>query len=60
MEAHEKRLYRKRKALFGHGYREEDIRLLPLALDYGVSYRDAADILVEAVTDAASGRSPIC
>ena len=35
MEAHEKRLYRKRKALFGHGYQEEDIRLLPLALDYG-------------------------
>ena len=54
MEAHEKQLYDKLKALFLNGYREADIQLLHLALDYGVNYRDAEDILIEAVTDAAS------
>ena len=52
MKKEEKKLYAKLKELLLHGYREEDIRLLHLALDYGVSYRDAEDILVEALADA--------
>ena len=53
MDEHEKQLYLKLKELLLHGYRENDIQLVHLAVDYGVNYRDAEDILVEALADAA-------
>ena len=52
IDEQEKTLYDEIRERFRIGYTEEDIPLIHIAIDAGVGFRDALDILADATVDA--------